>query len=473
MGSSNHRARRGASRAAAVLSLGGALAFGCGGKPAPSAPAIAPSQAKVALSLRTETLPNGLRLIVNEDHRIPFVAVAVCYHVGSKDDPDERGGLAHFYEHLMFVGTQRAKPFLDEMSALDAVSNAGTMHDQTRYWEIVPRKALARALWLEADRMAYGPTLDAFVREREVVKNERRQRVEETPYGNVPQLAAEALFPVGHPYRHEIAGTLDELDAISAADVSLFRRRYYVPDNATLVIVGDVDATQAITLSERYFAPIPARGSAPAALRAPIAAELGEEQIVRVEAGVKRPRVYVSWAVPPAYAGDWLEVRLASGFIGGTVERLFVEERKIARDVQATYYPGLLASTIELRVDLLPGTSTEAAKDYVYDAISRLTRRRGGRFPLDASVRAAERYTSRLFYDLEPLGGRAEQLAYYDDFAGNPLAPFQFVREASNVHPDHIQDAFLERVFYKKAVYVLVEPKPGAPLAGRVVRRKP
>lgn len=461
----------GAFRTSAVISIAGALALGCGSKSAPSSPPIAPSRATVGLAVHTETLPNGLRLIVNEDHRVPFVAIAVCYHVGSKDDPEERGGLAHFYEHLMFVGTKRAKPFLEEMSALDAVSNAGTMHDQTRYWEIVPRKALDRALWLEADRMAFGPTLDAFVREREVVKNERRQRVDEVPYGNVPQIAAEALYPVGHPYRHEITGTTDELDAISDADVALFRRRYYVPDNATLVVVGDVDATEALALSRKYFADIPARGGTPAPLRAPIPTELGDDQVVRVEASVKRPRVYVTWAVPQAFVGDWIAVRLASGFVGGTSERLFVEEEKIAREALATYYPGILGSTIELRIDLLPGTSTERAKDTVYDAISRLTKRRG-RIPLDAAARAADRFTSKLFYDLEPLGGRAEQLAYYDDFAGNPLAPFQFVRAAAALDPGDIQEAFLERVFYKKAVYVLVEPKYGAPTAGRVVRGK-
>ena len=210
------------------------------------------------LTYTVSTLPNGLRIILHEDHSTPVVNVQVWYHVGSKNERPGRTGFAHLFEHLMFKGSKNVQPERHAalVSGVGGQANAYTTEDVTVFWETVPSQFLPMVLWLEADRMAsLRIERDVFEREREVVKEERRMRVENQPYGRLSEIVNGYAFTV-HPYKHPTIGSMADLEAASVEDVRQFYRTYYVPANATIVIAGDIDGGAA-ELAKKYFGRIP------------------------------------------------------------------------------------------------------------------------------------------------------------------------------------------------------------------------
>jgi zinc protease len=212
------------------------------------------------LSYTVKILPNGLTVILLEDHSTPVVHAQLWYHVGSKDERPGRTGFAHLFEHMMFQGSKNLEPEQHPsfISGVGGQSNAYTTEDETVYWATVPSQYLPLVLWLEADRMA---TLRiderTFQREREVVKEERRMRVENQPYGRLSEIIYDRAFTT-HPYRHPTIGSMADLEAASIDDVREFYRTYYVPNNACLALVGDFDSTEAMALVEKYLGRVPA-----------------------------------------------------------------------------------------------------------------------------------------------------------------------------------------------------------------------
>jgi len=227
-----------------------------------AAVALTPVQAAVRppkLQYQIATLPNGLRVILSEDHSTPIVHVAVWYHVGSKNERPGRTGFAHLFEHMMFKGSKNVEPdaHTSIVSSVGGRSNAYTTEDVTVFWQTLPAHYLPLALWLEADRMATLRVDDAaFRREREVVKEERRMRIENQPYGRLSEIIYDHAFTV-HPYKHPTIGSMADLEAASINDVRDFHSTYYVPENATVAIVGDFDAAQALQLATQYFGRVP------------------------------------------------------------------------------------------------------------------------------------------------------------------------------------------------------------------------
>jgi zinc protease len=211
------------------------------------------------LEYHLTTLPNGLTVVLSEDHSTPIVHVQLWYHVGSKNERAGRTGFAHLFEHLMFKGSRNVAPegHTSMISGRGGQSNAYTTEDETVFWETLPAHDLPLALWLEADRMA---TLridrETFANERDVVKEERRLRVDNQPFGRLNEIIFDQAFTV-HPYKHPTIGSMKDLEAASVEDVRDFYRTYYVPSNATLAIVGDFDTKQALALVEQYFGRIP------------------------------------------------------------------------------------------------------------------------------------------------------------------------------------------------------------------------
>src|SRR5687768_17718049 len=207
------------------------------------------------LQYQMRTLPNGLRVILSEDHSTPIVHVAVWYHVGSKNERPGRTGFGHLFEHMMFKGSKNIEPesHTSIIASVGGRSNAYTTEDETVFWQTVPAHYLPLVLWMEADRMA---TLrideEAFRREREVVKEERRMRVENQPYGRLSEIIYDHAFTT-HTYKHPTIGSMADLEAASIQDVRDFHSTYYVPENATVTIVGDFDSAQATQLVEQYF----------------------------------------------------------------------------------------------------------------------------------------------------------------------------------------------------------------------------
>jgi zinc protease len=236
----------------------GAVFLACGIVIAAYAPVLAAVRPP-KLQYQTTTLPNGLRVILSEDHSTPIVHVSVWYHVGSKNERPGRTGFAHLFEHMMFKGSKNVEPegHTSIVASVGGRSNAYTTEDETVFWQTLPAQYLPLVLWMEADRMA---TLrvddDAFKREREVVKEERRMRIENQPYGRLNEIIYDHAFTT-HPYKHPTIGSMADLEAASIQDVRDFHGTYYVPENAVLTIVGDFDVPQALQLVTQYFARVP------------------------------------------------------------------------------------------------------------------------------------------------------------------------------------------------------------------------
>jgi len=225
---------------------------------------LAADTAPLQLPYTQFTLPNGLHVILHEDHSVPVVSVNVWYHVGSGRERQGRTGFAHLFEHLMFMGSGHVKPgeFDSWLESAGGQNNGSTEYDRTNYWINVPSNALELALFLESDRMGYlldsmtPKTVDA---QRDVVKNERRQSVENRPYGEAEDvILGEMLYPEGHPYHWPVIGYMPDLTAASYDDVVAFFKKFYAPSNASLVIAGDIDTANARRLVEKWFGDVKA-----------------------------------------------------------------------------------------------------------------------------------------------------------------------------------------------------------------------
>jgi zinc protease len=250
------------------------------------------------LQYQISTLPNGLRVILSEDHSTPIVHVSVVYHVGSKNERPGRTGFAHLFEHMMFKGSKNVEPesHTSIVASVGGRSNAYTTEDETVFWQTIPAHYLPLVLWMEADRMA---TLrvdeEAFKREREVVKEERRMRVENQPYGSLNQIIYEHAFTT-HPYKHPTIGSMADLEAASIQDVRDFHSTYYVPENAVVTIVGDFDMAQAMQLVNQYFARVP-KAARPVPRDIPKEPAQPKERRFTVEEAWPLPAVVVAYHV--------------------------------------------------------------------------------------------------------------------------------------------------------------------------------
>ncbi len=307
--------------AAAVLLLTGAVA---------SDTVVRPAKFNYTMT----TLPNGLQVVLLEDHSTPLAHLAVWYHVGSKDERPGRTGFAHLFEHLMFKGSKNVRPEQHPslITSIGGEANAETDEDATIYWETVPAQHLPLALWLEADRMAsLDVSADKFRMEREVVKEERRMRFENQPFGRLPEIIFDKAFQV-HPYKHQTIGSLVDLEAASIEDVRGFHRTYYVPNNATAVLVGDFETKEAVRLVEQYLGRVP-RGQ-PVPRDIPKEPEHAAETRFIVNESWPLPAVVVSYHItfdghPDAYPLHILAKILSDGD-SSRLYRALVYEKQVA-----------------------------------------------------------------------------------------------------------------------------------------------
>jgi len=298
-------------------------------------------------------LSNGLQVCIVGDHQAPVVSVQVWYHVGSKDETPGKTGFAHLFEHLMFDGTTNlgSEQFSDYIVRAGGVDNAYTTEDATVFWETVPSTLLPVVLWLEADRMRnLDITAKVFNNEREVVKEERRQRFDNQPYGNVVETLYAHAFTV-HPYHHMTIGSMADLERASLADIRNFYDTYYVPNNATLVIVGDVDPQEAEAQVRQYLEPVSAGGKAadagksaqaPSPLERHIPAEPSQtaERVAKMELNVALPAFVEGYHMPADGTPDAYPLRLASKILSdgesSRIYRRLVYDKQIALEAQST-----------------------------------------------------------------------------------------------------------------------------------------
>ncbi|HMF86717.1 MAG TPA: pitrilysin family protein [Gemmatimonadaceae bacterium] len=318
------------------------------------APGLAGAQAgnpgrspELRIDYTEDQLPNGLKVIYHVDRTTPVAAVVLWYNVGSKMEQTGRTGFAHLFEHMMFQGSKNVKKG-EHFGLLEAAGGRGgadingtTNTDRTNYFEQVPSNQLELALWLEADRMgALLETVDQVKldNQREVVKNERRQGVDNQPYGTWVERMMGTVFPAGHPYNHSVIGSMADLSAATVADVHNFFKTYYAPNNAVLVIAGDIDIPSAKALVRKHFGAIPRGPAVPRLASMSVPASIGREQRFVVEDPLApAPAVFIAYRVPPARDKRGPAVELLGSVIGsGRSSRLYdalVRRQQVATNV--------------------------------------------------------------------------------------------------------------------------------------------
>jgi zinc protease len=390
-------------------------------------------------------LPNGLRVILHEDHSTPIVGINVWYHVGSKNETPGRTGFAHLFEHMMFQGSKNYNnDYFKPLQEAGANLNGSTNPDRTNYWEVLPANFLELGLFMEADRM--GGLLEAMTEEkltnqRDVVKNEKRQGIDNQPYGMVSSKIAETMYPPDHPYHWLTIGSLEDLTAASMDDVKGFFRTYYVPNNASLVIAGDFDPAEARRLVEKHFGPI-ARGGEITRPNPP-QPKLEKETRIALDDRVQLPRVYMVWHAVPAYSKDDATLdTLALILGGGKSSRLFkslVYDKQIAQQVAAFHGSSEIAGTFTIVATGKPGTTTAQLEEAINAELAKVK----AAPPTAAEVERA--YNSReasFVYGIQTVGGfggKNDQLNSYATFLNKPvyfeedLARYRAVR-AADVH---------------------------------------
>ncbi|HVO20626.1 MAG TPA: pitrilysin family protein [Anaeromyxobacter sp.] len=442
-----------------ILAILGAAALAASG--ADAVPTIPYQQFK---------LPNGLNVILSEDHTAPVVGVDMLYNVGSKDERPGRTGFAHLFEHLMFQGTEHLpKGEADRLiEAAGGSSNGATSPDRTEYWEQVPSNALEQMLFIQSERMGYLlPTLDQakLDNQREVVRNERRQNYEMQPYGLAWKALGENLWDPDFPYHWQPIGSHEDLQAANLEDVQGFFRRWYGPANASLAIVGDIDPARTRALVERWFGAIPA--SAAPEHAAPTPRPLAAEKRVTMEDDVQLPKLYLAWQSPKDYAPDdaALDILgdiLASGKSSRLVKRLVMEERT-AQGVMAAQQSEALAGSFLVVATPKPGVTLEALLRSVDEELARVARE-----PPSAEEvqRAKNKIESQVIFGLEPVGGfggRANHLNSYYWETGDPGYLAKDLERYRAVTPEDVRAAAARWLRPDRRVVLSVVPRAGRP----------
>ncbi|QDP96474.1 insulinase family protein [Microlunatus elymi] len=396
-----------------------------------AAPSVPPGSLRLGYPVVERVLDNGLRVIASPDHAGGSVAVNLWYDVGSRHEEPGRTGFAHLFEHLMFQGSANvaSAEHFGLLQPAGASVNATTWFDRTNYFEALPAGGLDLALWLEADRMGTlqtALTQDNFENQREVVKEEKRQRYDNVPYGDVIELIIGQVFPQGHPYSHTVIGSMDDLNAAEVADARDFFRRFYMPNNAVLSIVGDVDADTAFAKAEQYFSPVPA-GERPQKLITeplpPLAAD-DPDGLPRREkiADVPADAVYLSWRLPADRAPGYDALDLAFGVLGqGQSSRLIknlVRGREIAESAFAS--PMALIGGTSLGMvggRARSGVSPEQLEEALVTEIDRLA----SEPPTEAELeRAKAQFERHWMHELARVDSRADQLSGFATLHDDP-----------------------------------------------------
>jgi zinc protease len=436
----------------------------------PSAKAAVPD-----IAFERYHLPNGLDVILHVEHRVPIVHTEIWYRVGSKDEVPGKTGFAHLFEHMMFQGTKHIPEdaFFKYLAQAGASArNGSTSTDRTNYFETLPASQLELGLWLESSRMGFlldRPSFQAtFANQRDVVKNERRQRIENVPLGAVAKVEMEALYPPGHPYRHEVIGSMEDLDAASEADLKDFYNRYYAPGNAVLLVAGDIDVAVTKGLIEKYFGPI---GAGQPIQRVPVPAmpaPTGEKR-VEMEAKINLPRGRMSWSTVPVFAPGDAELDLIANILGeGKSSRLYqrlVYDLKIAQSVSVSHGSRMLAGQFEIAYTAMQGHTLGEIEKAIDEELDKL---RSQPPTADEVERAKNQIRTDLVRSMEPLAGLATRILYYDVFAGNPDYVRQDLSRYEQATPESLLGWSKKILAKERRVLISVEPNPKAPIMGRL-----
>ncbi len=436
------------------------------------------SAALPTVAFEKYTLPNGLDVILVENHKLPIVAVNVWYHVGAANEEPGLTGFAHLFEHMMFAASGHVPRglgdrLLERAGATD--SNGSTDFDRTNYFDTVPANQLELALWTHSDRMGYLlDVLDqtALANQQDVVRNERRQSIENRPYGIVEEALYRELFPKEHPYHANVMGAHADIQAAKLDDIRRFFKTWYRPDNASLVIAGDIDKTKTRALVARYFGSFQ-RGPQQPKLQVATPAIVSERRAV-VADRVELPRVLLGWLTSPAYQAGDAELNMVAQLLGGgKSSRLYkslVYEKQIAQEVSATQSSFALSSVFVIDVTASAGHSAQEVEAAI-DAELQALRSTG---PSDKELeRARNTIETALLVQIEKLGGwgLANQLNLYNQYLGDPGYLAQDIERHHQVNAAGVQRVLSEQLQDRQRV--VIHGVPGTPVLAPEVAAAP
>ncbi len=422
------------------------------------------------------TLANGLEVIVSQDTRLPLTAVSLWYHVGPANEEPGRTGFAHLFEHLMFQGSRHTPPdshfpMLEAAGATDI--NGTTDYDRTNYFETVPSNQLELALWIESDRMGYLlDTVDqaALSNQQDVVRNERRQSVENQPYGIAEEAVVQLLYPKGHPYYASVIGSHQDIQAVKLDDVKRFFKQYYAPNNASIAIVGDIDPAQVRPLVEKYFGSLKRGAPVP-----PIKAETPKitserRQVVRDR--IELPRVYMAWLTSPIFKPGDADADIAAGILGGgRSSRLYkklVYEKQIAQDVSVGQQSLILGSQFQISATARPGHTPEEIEAAINEELQNFRTTPPSVSEIERARNTIETQIISRLEGLGGFGGVADRLNQYNHFLGNPDYLQKDIERYRAVTPATVQAFARDQLQPNTRVVVHAvkgEPDLGAPVA--------
>ncbi|HEU4385099.1 MAG TPA: pitrilysin family protein [Anaeromyxobacteraceae bacterium] len=427
-----------------------------------------PEPAVPEIAFQQFTLPNGLHVILHEDHTAPVVGVDMLYDVGSKDERPGRTGFAHLFEHLMFQGTaQLPKGEADRLiEAAGGSANGATSTDRTQYWEQVPTNALEQVLFIQSERMGFLlPTLDQakLDNQRDVVRNERRQSYEMQPYGLAMKRVLENLWDPAFPYHWMTIGSHEDLEAATLDDVRAFFKRFYGPRNASLSIAGDIDPARVRALVEKWFADVPPSEALERDLPSP--KPLASEKRVEMRDRVQLPRSYLAWQSPKDYAEDDAALSilgevLSAGKSARLQKRLVMDER-IAQSVAAVQHGQSLAGMFLVVVTAKPGEPLSRLEREIDEEMARLSREP----PSGEEVqRAKNRIESQAIFGLEPVGGFGGRAAALNGYWMETRDPGYLAKDLARflaVTPEQVSAAARRWLRPDKRVVLRVLPVEG------------
>ncbi|PWK51706.1 M16 family metallopeptidase [Pleionea mediterranea] len=408
-------------------------------------------------------LDNGLTVVLHQDDSDPLAHVDVTYHVGSAREELGKSGFAHFFEHMMFQGSEHVadEEHFKIVSEAGGTLNGTTNSDRTNYFQTVPVNQLEKILWLEADRMGFllkAVTQEKFEVQRETVKNERGQRVDNRPYGRLGETVAEALYPHGHPYSWPVIGYMDDLNRVNVNDLKKFFLRWYGPNNATLTIGGAVDAEETLALVNKYFGSIPRGPEVTMPEKAPVT--LDADRYVSFEDNVHLPLIYMTFPTTYARSADEAPLDLLAEILGGGRTSLFYKNLvKNQFAVQATVSHPCQELACQFTMYALPnpasGKSLADLEKIMRDTFAEFEKRG---VTEDDLLKAKAKHESNTIFGLQSVAGKVSQLAAYETFTGNPDYISQDIERYNSVTKEDVMRVYNQYIKGKNAVVLSVVP---------------